>query len=425
MAKFKAHCKKIYIMRILHTADWHLGKKLDYFSRLDEQKEVLEEICQIADREDVDLIILAGDLYDNFNPPVEAIELLYRTLKRLSKEGKRPVIAIAGNHDSPDRVDSVDPLARECGIFFIGRPNQRISPLTVDGCFDVIRAEEGFLEIKIPKYYYSVRILHTPFANEIRLKKNLGQDDSNANLQRILTDHWRNLASRYCDNYGVNILTTHTYMLKRNGEVFEEPEGEKPIRLGYADLLYSDMIPPSVQYTALGHLHRCHNIAQDAAPVVYSGSPLAYSFSESGQRKHVVVVDLEPNQQAAYKLVDLSRGRPLKRKKVKSIDEAVRWLQEHQECLVELTVESDTFLNATDLKNLYGAHDGIIHIVPLIKNSESTSDQTALVNLDQDMEGLFSDYFRSRYGQAPNNELMALFDETIHGSQDVEEGTEY
>ena len=114
----------------------------------------------------------------------------------------------------------------------------------------------------------------------------------------------------------------------------------------------------------------------------------------------------------------------MKRKKVKSIDEAVRWLQEHQECLVELTVESDTFLNATDLKNLYGAHDGIIHIVPLIKNSESTSDQTALVNLDQDMEGLFSDYFRSRYGQAPNNELMALFDETIHGSQDVEEGTE-
>ena len=82
-------------------------------------------------------------------------------------------------------------------------------------------------------------------------------------------------------------------------------------------------------------------------------------------------------------------------------------------------------MNATDLKNLYGAHDGIIHIVPLIKNSESTSDQTALVNLDQDMEGLFSDYFRSRYGQAPNNELMALFDETIHGSQDVEEGTEY
>lgn len=113
-------------MRILHTADWHLGKKLDYYSRMAEQKEVMEEICQVADRENVDLVIVAGDLYDTFNPPVEATELLYGTLKRLSKDGKRPVIALAGNHDSPDRIDSVDPLARECGIFFLDNP---IKPL--------------------------------------------------------------------------------------------------------------------------------------------------------------------------------------------------------------------------------------------------------------------------------------------------------
>ena len=114
-------------MRILHTADWHLGKKLDYYSRMAEQKEVMmEEICQVADRENVDLVIVAGDLYNTFNPPVEATELLYGTLKRLSKDGKRPVIALAGNHDSPDRIDSVTHWLVSAGFFFLDNP---IKPL--------------------------------------------------------------------------------------------------------------------------------------------------------------------------------------------------------------------------------------------------------------------------------------------------------
>lgn len=399
-------------MRILHTADWHLGKKLDYYSRMVEQKEVMEEICQVADREDVDLVIVAGDLYDTFNPPVEATELLYGTLKRLSKDGKRPVIALAGNHDSPDRIDSVDPLARECGIFFLGQPNQTVNPLTVEGCFDIIRTDRGFFEIKIPKYYYSIRILHTAFANEIRLKKYLGRDDNATTVQEVLKEHWRGLATQYCDNYGINLLATHTYMLKREGEVVEEPEGEKPIRLGYADLLYSDSIPPQIQYTALGHLHRCHNIAHGTNPVLYSGSPLSYSFSESGQTKQVVIVELEPNQTAQYKAIDLTAGRPLKRKRVRSVTEAVAWLEDNQNALVELTIEADTFLSASELKSVYAAHDGIIHIVPLIKEL-SAAYPAGSVNLDQDMEGLFGDYFRSRYGQDPNQELMTLFDEVL------------
>ena len=79
-------------MKILHTADWHLGKRLDSFSRLEEQKIVLDEICIIADEQAVDAVIVAGDLFDAFNPPVEAIELLYKTLKRLTNNGKRPAV---------------------------------------------------------------------------------------------------------------------------------------------------------------------------------------------------------------------------------------------------------------------------------------------------------------------------------------------
>jgi exonuclease SbcD len=86
-------------MKILHTADWHLGKWLDNYPRLPEQKEILEEICEIAEHELVDVVLIAGDLFDTFNPSAEAQELFYKTLRRLGNNGKRAVVAIAGNHD--------------------------------------------------------------------------------------------------------------------------------------------------------------------------------------------------------------------------------------------------------------------------------------------------------------------------------------
>lgn len=111
------------MIKILHTADWHLGKWLDNVSRLPEQKEVLEEICIIAERKEVDVVLIAGDLFDTYNPSAEAQELFYKTLRRLGNNGKRSVVAIAGNHDQPDRIEAPDHLARECGIIFIGYPN--------------------------------------------------------------------------------------------------------------------------------------------------------------------------------------------------------------------------------------------------------------------------------------------------------------
>ena len=91
-------------MKFLHTADWHLGKKLNGHSRHPEQVEVLDEICRIAEEKAVDLILVAGDLFDNSNPSIESTELFYKTLRRLSADGSRAVIAIAGNHDSPERI---------------------------------------------------------------------------------------------------------------------------------------------------------------------------------------------------------------------------------------------------------------------------------------------------------------------------------
>src|SRR5512133_365919 len=118
-------------MKLLHTSDWHLGKYLNNFSRHEEQQEVLEEICEIAERENVNAVLIAGDLFDTYNPPTESVELFYRILKRLSANGTRAVIAIAGNHDSPERIEAPDPLARECGIIFAGYPNSRVPPFAL------------------------------------------------------------------------------------------------------------------------------------------------------------------------------------------------------------------------------------------------------------------------------------------------------
>lgn len=411
--QFRIFVKEADIMalKILHTADWHLGKRLDSFSRIEEQVAVLDEICQIADREQVDLVLLAGDLFDAFNPPVEAIELFYQTLKRLAKNGARPVIAIAGNHDSPDRIDAPDPLAKACGIIFIGHPNALVQPYEIADHFKITKTDAGFLELQLAQFEAPIRILHTPYANEIRLKEFLGTEDKGTALHEALKQRWTDLATTYCDSNGINLLISHLFMMQRNGEVLEEPDGEKPIKIGNADVVFSDAIPPQIQYTALGHLHRHHQIGNPSNPVVYSGSPLAYSFSEAGQEKYVMLLDANPNEVISYEKISLQAGKALCRKTFHAVSDAIAWLHENPETLVELTLISDTFLAADDLKNLRKAHDGIVYIIPKVTLKDQEQKTTTTVNLNQNMRSLFEDYFKYKHQQEPNEEIMSMFDE--------------
>ena len=403
-------------LKILHTADWHLGKKLDYFSLIEEQKSVLNEICEIADDQDVDAVLIAGDLFDTFNPPVEAIDLFYSTLKRLSKNGQRPVIAIAGNHDSPDRIDVPNPLAIECGIIFVGYPNAIVNSIDIENGFSITKTDLGFFEIQLPKFDFPLRIIATPYANEMRLKQYLGSEDREEQLNEVLKTNWTSLANQYCDDQGVNILTTHLYMLKKGGVVLEEPDGEKPIMVGNAEVIYTDCIPPQIQYTALGHLHRYQNINTKEKPVVYSSSPLCYSFSEARQQKKVVIIEALPNTTVNHFDILLKSGRPLHRVRFSSIEDTVEWLLDHPNTLVELTLESDTFIKTEDLKLIHSSHDGIIHIIPIIKKTDEDGNplQVGRVNLDQDINGLFSDYFKFKNKQQePNEDLLAIFKELL------------
>lgn len=400
-------------MKILHTADWHLGKRLDSFSRMDEQLLVMEEIIQLADQQEVDLVLIAGDLFDTFNPGVEAIELFYKTIKRLAKNGTRPVIAIAGNHDSPNLIDAPDPLARASGIILIGHPNAVVTPFTAEG-FSVLRSDNGFIELSLEGYNYPIRILHTAYANEIRLKQYLGEDKE-VQLNKALADNWQKLAETYCDEKGVNILTAHLYMNKIGSPLIDEPDGEKPIKIGNADLIYSESIPAQIQYTALGHIHGFKNIGSPEKPVVYASSPLCYSFAEAGQTKYVSIVNAVPSANVTFERIALQQGKPLVRKSFDDIDQCLTWLSEHQETLVELTLKSETFLKAEDRKLIYQTHPGIVYLIPVVQHDKQNPLDAKEINLTQDISALFQDYFKSKNAnQAPNDDILNLFREILN-----------
>ncbi|MEN8121361.1 MAG: exonuclease subunit SbcD [Bacteroidota bacterium] len=401
-------------MRILHTSDWHLGKKLDNFNRHEEQQAVLEEIIEIVDNEQVDAIIIAGDLYDTYNPPIESVELFYKTLKRLSKNGKRPVIAIAGNHDSPDRIEAPDPLARESGIILVGYPNTKIRKFKNEAGLEVLNSDDGFLELQIPGTQVPLRIILNPYANQFRMKTFLGVEDEEEELRNILQDSWTRLSNQYCDSKGVNILISHMFFVKEGAVIPDEPDDEKPIlHVGGVQTVYPKNIPDNIQYVALGHLHRKQTVSNQPCPVIYSGSPISYSFSEANQTKYVCIVDIEPGTVAKVKDIVLTKGRKLERKKFDNIDEAVLWLENNQESLVELTMVSDDFLTAGERKRLKNAHEHIITIIPEVKSAMGKQEKSNQVDISKNMDELFVDYFKHKQGQSPNEELLDLFKEVI------------
>ena len=374
------------------------------------------EIVQIADAQKVDVVIIAGDLFDNFTPNTDAIELFYKTVKQLSLGGRRPVVAISGNHDAPKLIDAPDPLARECGIFLIGQPFALVTPIETQD-FKITHSSAGFIELQLASFPYPLRIIHTAYANEPRLREEL-EGDKQLAINQFLSDKWQALAQEYCDSKGVNILTAHLFMNPKNGEFLEEPEGERPIRIGNADMIYTNAIPPQMQYTALGHLHGFKNIGSEEKPIVYASSPLCYSFSEAGEQKYVAIIEAEPNKAAHLSKIPLTQGKPLVRKQFASIEAATSWLKENPNTWVELTLELKEYLRAEDRKRLYNTHEGIVFLIPklLLDTEHNPSAELSLQDINfENITPLFENYFKYKNGGiAPNQEILNLFNEAIN-----------
>ena len=254
----------------------------------------------------------------------------------------------------------------------------------------------------------------------MRLKRYLGGENTDEEMRSLLKAGWNELAEKYCDNLGVNVLVAHLFMMKQGDPVISEPDDERPIlHPGGAEAIYTSCIPPAIQFAAIGHLHRKQTVDTSPCPVVYSGSPLSYSFGEVNQDKFVILIDAEPGNEVKIREIMLQSGKRLLRKRFELIDEAVTWLVENQESLVEMTIVSATYLTAVDRKRLLGAHCGII-IIPEMKNPAQGGDAAGLqVDLTRNITDLFVDFFRKERGQEPNTEIFELFNEII--SKEVNE----
>jgi exonuclease SbcD len=405
------------MLKILHTADWHLGKRLQEYSRIAEQKLVLEEICQIADQEEVDLVLLAGDIFDTFNPSHEAVELLYKTLRRLSKNGTRPVVAISGNHDSSQFVEAPDPLARELGILFYSRYDNIITCGTLEGGMEISQSDSGFVELRLPKFDFPIRILLAPYANEVSLRTYLGEENREEAFRELLGQNWQQLADRYCDEKGVNLFMGHFFFVEEGSTTAPdaEPESERPIlHVGGTQSLFTQQLPSQIQYAALGHLHRYQTVSKSPGPVVYSSSPLAYSFSEADQEKNVVLIQAKPNEPVQYRPIPLKKGRPLYKVNFDNLPDTLTWLEAHPSCFVEITYLTDESIDANTRKAILKAHDGIVNLIPQLRHTNGQAqDELRAEDLSRDMESLFRLFYTSEKGQEPNAQLVELFKEVL------------
>ncbi|MEM8925583.1 MAG: exonuclease subunit SbcD, partial [Actinomycetota bacterium] len=279
-------------MRLLHTADWHVGKAIRGHSRADEHRAVLAEITGVAADHAVDLTIVAGDLFETATPTAESERIVYDALLGLAEVA--PVVVIAGNHDNPRRLDAV---AR---LLALGRVTVATTPR---------RPDDGGVARLTTADGTDVQVALVPFVSQRAIVRadELMSEPAFRNAQTYADRMAAVLASLTAGFTAdsVNILTAHAFVAggavgggERAAHVVDE------YAIGAAD------VPATVSYAALGHLHRPQSLAGRTA-LHYSGSPLQLDFGEEQQRKQVNVVALEPGLPAKVEAVALTSGRPL------------------------------------------------------------------------------------------------------------------
>jgi len=398
-------------MKILHTADWHLGKWLGSISRLPEQKEVLEELCSIVEQENPDIVLIAGDIYDQINPPVEAVYLLHQTLMKMSANGKRAIIIIAGNHDSPERIEAIEPLLFQSGIIVAGWPFSAPMCYSIPSGISIISSAQGFVELQLPHCKYPVKVLLGAYANTVRCTPLLSPD--NQDIQGILKKLWNNTHSLYQNKEGFNLFIGHGLFM--GSTIPEEDEGERSVMVGGAQAIPLSYIPENIDYAALGHIHKPLKFDSASFPILYSGSPLCYSMAEAGQKKHIVMAEfVSPGQSAVLRYIELSKGKSLIKIYANSVQDALQSLSTCQNSYVELHLILSNHITIEEKNKLYDAHDGIVDI--LLKMDMSNAVLESMPDMTISISELFKSFYKEKKGIDPSNEMMQLFNEVLNST---------
>jgi exonuclease SbcD len=366
-------------VKILHTSDWHVGRSIRGRSRADEHRAVLDEIVGIASEEAVDLVLVAGDLFDTGAPSPESESIVFRVLLDLAEIA--PVVAVTGNHDNARRFAALEPLLG-LGRIVIGS--------------GLRRPDDGGV-IHVPGV--DCRVALVPWTSQRGIVKaddlmSLDPDDHGlqyaGRMQRIVDALCREMTVST-----VNVVLSHMMV---HGAIEAGSERQAHI-FGYA-------VPSTLSYVALGHLHRQQKVPH-AAPTWYSGSPIQLDFGETEDRKGVLLVDVEPGLPAKVTPVPLEAGRRLGvlRGTVAQIQAAV---VESDADLLKVFIEEPSRAGlATEVRDL---SERIVDVV-IAADQRNVDTHESQGRLQRPEEEVFAEYLASKNVDDPA--VVALFRELL------------
>ncbi|TCO74935.1 metallophosphoesterase family protein [Marinisporobacter balticus] len=392
-------------MRILHTSDWHLGKNLENVSRIDEQEKFIDDFVEIVEENNIDMVIIAGDIYDHSNPPAKAEKMFYRALKEISKDGERIILIISGNHDNPERLVAASPLAYEQGIIMLATPKSHVQ-VGKCGKHKIVDGGEGHLEVEINGE--RAVILAIPYPSEKRLNEVIYHSIEEEDRQRTYSDRLGELFKKLSQKYRadtINLAVSHLFVIGG-----EESASERNIQLGGSLAVTTSKLPLEAQYIALGHLHRPQEIKNKGCKIFYAGSPLQYSKSEIGYSKSCYLVDVVAGTEARVEKILFKNYKPIEIWKCENVEHAMHLCRENseRELWVYLEIKTDKYISQEDIKNMKALKKDILEIKPIIcgENEEEQDDYD--IN-EKKIDELFKDFYYNQRKVNPTKELMNLF----------------
>lgn len=370
-------------MRLLHTADLHLGRTLHGASLIEDQAHLLGQLVELAKQAKPDAVIIAGDVYDRAVPPVEAIELLDDTLLQLVAELGVSVIIIAGNHDGPSRIAFASRLLAERGLHIRGGYGSDLSPVVVED------------------RHGPLRIYPLPYAEPAILRHYLGRQEleSQQAAMQCLVD-----VIRHQHPKGQRaVAVAHCFV--SGGQ---ECESERPISVGGVSSI-DPKVFDGFSYVALGHLHRPQTC--NGGRVSYSGSLMRYSFAEADHEKAVLLVDIDAQGDCSVQQIQLKPRRQVRRIEGRFdqiIADAARDPAPDDYLMVTLMDQGPIFDAMGKLRMVY---PNVLHIErPAVTPSPGGP---KMDHRKMDEAQLFDAFFKEMTGEQLSPEQLAAFAEVV------------
>lgn len=378
-------------MKFLHTADWHLGVKTNGRDRLAEQKKVLDEILSIVNYENVDCIIIAGDIFNSANPSADAEELFFDTIQKLSANGDRFVFVLAGNHDDPTRLTAGLPLASKHNIALVSNIDRlKENSFNKNALVKVVETGRG--HIKIQKNEEIVTIAYLPYPTETRMTEKLDSDMSYA--EKVET--WAKISASAFSEDTFNIFVSHLFVVGSKST-------QGTIKAGEFFAVDKNKIPKA-DYVALGHMH-CPQCL--GSKIYYSGAITQLSINQKDLG--VNVFETENGKMINFNEIKLQNVSTYQKVRVTSIADAEEKLSAFDDKdIIELEIEQNEPLSASDIKSLkknFACISNIALIKPEIENLDvERKSRKGLSDAE-----LFKQFYLSMRGFEPSDDVVKMF----------------